>query len=385
MDPLTIASILSMVAAAVWSVWTWTADHEEERQLQRDQAAALYVNPYIMTIGQLQLRLRGMLDEDDLADARREHPGPHPVASPFAIETLYVLGSFFGWAGVNLRFGPYTRDRVVVDCYRQLIRIFDRREGFADAAFYFTFPEQVALSAAVMRRVGTRAAVESSHPGFPEFAHPEFATATLPEFENDFRSPESVRAEFYRTPAIRRIVDAIDGADRPERLAGRERLEALRPVLVTLTRHLQRKEGIVLAAPEATVDPKAAGADPAAGKTASKGTTIVNGAAATAGSPEIASEFGAEVLYRMKGRIRLRVPRLSRDPAYAVGLGTRIRKWEDVEAVNVDAPGASLDVRYRPTVGDGDFRQRVLEAIATDDSRAAGEGSTSRQRRRRSV
>src|SRR5262249_8124668 len=158
---------------------------------------------------------------------------------------------------------------------------------FPSLAFYFTLPEQVALSNAIMRRVATRVGVE--HSAGPEFTHPELAPVTLPEFQSDFRSPESIRAEFYRSPAIRRIIDAIDGAEHPEQLAGRERLEALRPMLARLSLHLQRTEGIVLAAPEATVDPKAFGELLSSAGPVSKGTPIVNGApAARTAAPESA-------------------------------------------------------------------------------------------------
>src|SRR5262245_47445153 len=223
MDPMTMISVLSMMAAAVWTVWTWTADHAEERQLQRDQAAALFVNPYIVAIGELNRRLRGLVDGDDLARARRDHPGPHDGASPFAIETLYVLGVFFGWSNANLRYGPYTRDKVALGCFAQIVRIFDNHDRFPDDAFRFSLPEQAAFGAAIMRRVATVAGTEG-HSALPEYLHPEFAPITLHEFENDFRSPDSKAAAFYRSPTIRRIVEAIDGTDRPDRLPGRERL-----------------------------------------------------------------------------------------------------------------------------------------------------------------
>jgi hypothetical protein len=256
MDPLTLASLMSALAAAFWTVWTWSADHKEQRQLERDQAAALYVNPYIMIIGELNKRLGGLLEGDDLAQARRDHPGPHQVASPFAVETLYVLGVYFGWGTANLRYGPYTRDPVVLGCLRDILRTFDRRVGRADEAFRLSVPELTAFGASIMRRVGA-VGPETPHSHGFMVTRPEFTPMPLHEFQVEFASPDGATAKLYRGPAIRRIVDAIDGADRPAQLKGRERLAALRPVLTRLAQHLQLKEGIVLTAPDTRPEPAA--------------------------------------------------------------------------------------------------------------------------------
>jgi len=48
MNPVTILSIFSAAVAAVWTAWTWREEHKDVRRLQRDQAAALYVNPLLM-------------------------------------------------------------------------------------------------------------------------------------------------------------------------------------------------------------------------------------------------------------------------------------------------------------------------------------------------
>jgi hypothetical protein len=378
MDPVTMISLLSMVAAAVWTVWTWTADHDEQRQLQRDQAAALYVNPYIVTIGELNRRLRGLLEGDDLARAKRDHPDPHDGASPFAVETLYVLGLYFGWSNANLRYGPYTRDRVALDCFRQIIQTFDRRDGFADDVFRFSIPEQGAFGSAVMRRVATVAGVEPSHRAFPEIMHPEFAPIPLHEFQADFRSADSKAASFYRSPTIRRIVEALDGADRGDRLPGRDRLALLPPLLTRLNQHLQLKERIMLAAHESSPAPEEITPRGASGASE-------NGS----GAPTAPSASAPEILFRMKGQMRLRVARL-RDEAFATELGSVIRGWQDVDEVTVNSSAASIDIRHHARGPNPELRARFVEAIATVSrgngvkaatSRARGTDSTPRSRR----
>ena len=39
MNPALILSVLSGLAAAVWSVWTWSEEQQTQRQLKRDQEA----------------------------------------------------------------------------------------------------------------------------------------------------------------------------------------------------------------------------------------------------------------------------------------------------------------------------------------------------------
>jgi hypothetical protein len=367
MDPVTMVSILSMMAAAVWTVWTWTADHQEQRQLHRDQAAALYVNPYILVIGELNRRVRELLEGDDLARAKQDRPGPHEMASPFAIETLYVLGLYFGWSNANLRYGPYTRDREVLDCFRHIVRVFASHEEFADDVFHFSLPEQASFGASMMRRVTSMVGVESGHHGAPEFSFPEFAAITLHEFQHELHSPDSKAADLYRSPTIRRILEAVDGADRPERLRGRDRLAMLPPLLTRLNRHLQRKERIELAAHEPRAEPAETDTEHASGAAG-------NGSGATT----TVSASVPEILYRTKGRMRLRVARLRDDETFAAGLGGLIRQWKDVDEVTVNPSAASIDIRHHANGRDADFRARFVEAIATASGRNNGQAAPSR-------
>jgi hypothetical protein len=48
MNPTLVVSVLSALAAAVWSVWTWREEQQKERQIKRDQESALFVNSFIL-------------------------------------------------------------------------------------------------------------------------------------------------------------------------------------------------------------------------------------------------------------------------------------------------------------------------------------------------
>jgi hypothetical protein len=90
-------SVLSALAAAVWSVWTWSAEQQKDRQIKRDQEAALYVNAFIVALEELQSLLYRILEEDELAFYQQEYPEQYACGSPAAIELLYHLSQYFGW------------------------------------------------------------------------------------------------------------------------------------------------------------------------------------------------------------------------------------------------------------------------------------------------
>jgi|SRR5690242_7427733 hypothetical protein len=110
MDPVTMLSIFSAVVVAVWTDWTWREEHKEVRHLQRDQAAALYVNPLLLSAHQMERQLSRLLDGRELILSERAHEDRHGSASGFAIEVLWTFAEFFAWGAINLRYGPYARD-----------------------------------------------------------------------------------------------------------------------------------------------------------------------------------------------------------------------------------------------------------------------------------
>ena len=60
MDPVSLLSIFSAAVAAVWTAWTWREQHKELRTLHRDQAAALYVNPFLLAGHQMERHQKGI-------------------------------------------------------------------------------------------------------------------------------------------------------------------------------------------------------------------------------------------------------------------------------------------------------------------------------------
>ena len=324
MDPATILSILSAVAAAMWTAWTWREEQKEVRQLQRDQAAAFYVNPLLLAAHQLERQLDRLLDGRRLILSNREDGNRDRSVSGAAIEALWTFAEFFAWATVNLRYGPYARDPVVIGLIVAISRTLDDRERFADSAFRFSAAEQESLGDAVLRRVGHT----SSQVGKSSAPLTEFAIVTAVDFERDFRDAQSTKAGLYGGQAVRRAVKAIDRAE----LGGRERLATVQQLLKRLLVHLERLEKF-------SISPERIVAD---------------------ASVDLAS---MRVLHRMKGRIRLGIAQVRTHRDFADRLAALIRTWNGVEDVSINVMAGSVTIRYRTTEPDDDFQAGIVAAI----------------------
>jgi len=336
MDPVTILSIFSAVVAAVWTAWTWREQQKAVRQVQRDQAAALYVNPLLLAGHQLQRRLGGLLDGRELALNKGAHGSQDGSVSTAAIETLWTFAQFFGWAAVNMRHGPYTRDPRVIELIVSISRTFDDRERFGDRAFRFSTAEQESLAQSALQRLGQT----TLHAGQSSSAVTEFGAVAAVDFERDFRDPQSTKAGLYGSRAVRNAIEVLDRAERAEQLEGRERLTAVQQLLRPLLDHLDRLEGFSVSSHEVRKAPV-------------KGIGVAT----------TANLAPPRILHRVRGRIRLGIPELRTNKDFADRLATLIRTWEDVEDVNINVTVGSIAIRYRPTERDDEFQAKILASI----------------------
>jgi hypothetical protein len=332
MDPVLFLSLLSTLAAAVWSVWTWREDQEKERKLQRDQESALFVNSFIQAMEEVQSRLYGILEGDDLAFYKKEYPDQYEFGTPFAIEILYRLSKYFGWGYYSYRYGPYTNDPVEIELVRKIGETLESRSQFSGDAFRFTYEERVALGAAVVRRTGEVIG-----------SIPVFESITLFQFQEEMSDNSSERTQLYQSRAVRRTLAAIDRADQAEALEGVERLAVLQNLLVDLISYLEDMEGF-------SVSP---------GK---RQRARLRGTAAEAPS---ALATDATVVHQTPGRIRIRVPRLKTDDTYAPRLQSLLESVDDVRSIRINVSAASVVIGFSPDLPGMEFARRLAKTIET--------------------
>ncbi|MGO9611505.1 MAG: HMA2 domain-containing protein [Dissulfurispiraceae bacterium] len=330
MNPTLILSVLSALAATVWSVWTWSEEQQKERQLKRDQAAALYVNSFMLAIAELQSRLYNILEQDELAFYKREYPEKYEFGSPAAIEILYRLSQYFGWGYYTYRFGPYTKDPRVIELSRKIGETFESRSKFSGDAFRFSFDERASLGQAVVRRVGEVTTIL-----------PVFQSIPLFQFEEEISDKQSKHARLYQSRAVRCTLAAIDRADQAEALEGIERLAVLENLLTDLLAYLESKEGFRVSLGEPV-------------------RAILRETHAQV-SP-LQSPI-ASILHQTRGRIRLRLPRLKTDKAYASALQSLLESVENVRSIRVSTGAASVIICYSPDIPEMEFARKALNAI----------------------
>jgi hypothetical protein len=329
MDPAQILAVLSGLAAAVWSVWTWSEDQKKGRQIKRDQEAALFVNAFMLATEELQSRLYGILEEDELAFYRKKYPGKYEFGSPAAIEILYRLSQYFGWAFLIYRYGPYTKDPRVIELTREIGRAWESRE-FPGDAFRFSVDERMSLGRVVVQRVGEVTAILPVYESIPLF-----------QLEEEIGDKLSNHAPLFQTLAVRNAIEAIDRADQADALEGHERLAVLQNLLVELLAYIEDAEGFRMSIGERK-------------KARWKGRyTREYSVPATL----------ARVLHQTRGRIRLGVPRLKTDESYANRLLSLLESLENITSVRLNISAASVVICYSPNIPDAEFARRAMKIV----------------------
>jgi len=206
---------------ALWALWTWSQDREQERQKERTRLAALYVNPFLSACEDLQSRIYHILERGGLHALRQRYPD-----GGYAAETLYLIARYFGWETVVHRYGPYTQDPVVTQLAEAVCRAFATSDaGLPVGPFNFYHPEQRALGKLVMHRMTGQYGVE-------------FDTISSYEFEARLASPPLSESE-----AVQQSLEALRTAPDDGDLPGRIRLARAQHHLVNLLRYLEGKEG----------------------------------------------------------------------------------------------------------------------------------------------
>ena len=330
MNPTLIFSVLSALAASVWSVWTWREEQQKERQIKRDQESALFVNSLILAAEELQMRLYSMLEGDELAFYKKEYPEKYDFGSPYAVEILYRFSQYFGWAQRNYRYGPYTNDPRVIELIRMIGETFENRSKFPGDAFRFTIDERVSLGGAVVRRIGDETALI-----------PTFESITLFDFQEEISNKSSKHTPLYQSRAIRSTLAAIDRADRPEALEGLERLAVLQNLLVDLLTYLEGVEGFRVSI--------------GARRRARLGGSYAQDLAATA--------TVATVLHQTRGRIRMGIPRLRWDEAYANRLQSLLETVDNVRSIRISVSTASVVINFSPEIPELEFARKLEKTI----------------------
>lgn len=317
-----ILSVLSATGAAIWTVWTWSERQEEEKTQKRNQIAALYINPFLFAAHELQVRLDDILNQQELEFFKQEYPDADEIGSPEALELLYVLVKFFGWYWYVYRYGPYTKDKKVIELIAKIIRNFANRKDFAGDAFYFSFSEQRSLGQTFVKVFGRADSI-----------YPEFEAIPLYEFATELRDNIQKDRPLYQN--VIKTIQVIDRAEGIEQLEGRDRLIVIHNDLIDLLDYLESQEGF-------SISPKVRQKIQPLG-------IIPN---------------DTEIIHATMGRLRLRIPRLRQDQSYAERLRQRLQSLSEVQEVRLNLDAASVAVSYEPTVSETAFQQRLFETIA---------------------
>jgi len=336
MEPVQIGlmvSILSGVCTAFWTVLTWNQKQEKDEEIRRNKNAALYVNPFLLAAEDLQVRLYNFLTGKKIKTLDME---AYAGFSADALEILYVIIIYFGWSFVIYRYGPYTRDKKVIELVRTISEVFAEADDYtADDAFYFSLPEQRSLGLTFVRPVNPVNLLQQ-----PDSLFSTYEATSLFEFEEEIKSQRSEHSALYTN--IRDALHLIDDFEAIEDLEGYNRLVIIQNSLVDLLKYLESKEGFSVSVKERRK------AMPLKG-------TMIKTLGQT--SPRF------EVVHHVDGRIRLRISDLKRDPSYADQIKILAHSFHEVIEVRVNLPIASVTIEYDPVISKPIFEQQITMAL----------------------
>jgi len=217
----------------------------------------------------------------------------------------------------------------VIGLIRRIQETFESRSHFPGDAFRFGIDERNSLGDAVVRRVGEVTAVL-----------PVFESIPLFQFEEEIRDKQNKHAPLYQSKAVRCTLAAIDRADKAEALEEHERLAVLQNLLVDLLACLENKEGFRVSI-------------------GGLGKARLRGAYAG-----FTSESNiARIVHQTPGRIRLIVPRLKKDEAFAKILQSLLESIENVRSTRISIGAASVIITFRADIPEAEFADTVVKTI----------------------
>ncbi|KGF72407.1 hypothetical protein DO97_08405 [Neosynechococcus sphagnicola sy1] len=330
-----LLSIISGVCTAFWTVLIWREKEQKEEERERDKNAALYVNPFILAAEELQSSLYRYLSGKQTKTLENKDSECYAGFSSEALEILYVIVIYFGWSLIIYRYGPYTRDKRVIELARKISETFANSDEFSsEEAFYFSFSEQRALGLRFVEGLSPTSFIEESKSIFTGFE-----SVSLYHFEEEIKSSRNQLSAFYIN--IRDALHSIDNYNVIEDLIERRRLVLIQNFLVDLLNYLEEKEGFSVSI-----------------KARQKSEVYVKRLLNSR-----KSEDDYRIMHHTPGRIRLWISNLYHRESYAMQLQSLLESLANVEAVKMNLPAASIIIKYNPVIPKSKFEQQIVEVI----------------------
>ncbi len=342
MEPINITLLLSIgsaLATAIWTVWTWSEQHDEmmihEREKlkhEQDLIAAEYLNPYLLTAEMLHTRLDEILYGEALKLSKSSNAVRYEIASPAAFETLYIFAAYFFWQYCILRYGPYVKDNKAVTLLVKLSRILSSSQ-YPGEAFRFSVAEQIALGMLNVHNIHLQSQEAVLLQPTDAFLSSLY-NLPLYTFINKISQELGKASPLSQSQAVHRMLTALDQAQNVEELEGRERLIDFQRQLTSIIEYLETQEDIALvraSRPEANIS----------------------------GSPNQI----LNVVHKIDGRIRLRISKLYDNQIYAEQLQQSISSLTYVWSVNVNLSAACITINYDANVSTAKLEYDVMVAL----------------------
>ncbi len=352
MEPTTLITlsltVLSTVGTAIWTIWTWREHHDEELKHEqeklnheKDVIAAEYINPFLFSAAVLRTHLYKILHEDGLRSDQSANSESHEIASPSAFETLYLFSAYFFWEYCFLRYGPYVKDSKALTLFTGVSRILSS-SLYPGSAFRFSHSEQLSLGLFNVHTLQPDGGMLSPQ---LEANLANLRNLSLYEFIEKITQEMEKPSPIAQSQAIQTTLKAMEKVERAENLEGYERLLDVEKQLIDVIGYFKAEQNF-----SSNIQLRQ--------DSSSEIDNVIWMMSAT---------HKPEIVHRVPGRIRLRIPRLHNNEFYAERLQAAIASLPRIGSVKLNLASSSVVITCDPELSMVDVEREVLSAIAALD------------------
>ena len=295
----------------------------------RPNRRSRYITPFLLATEELQSLLYSILAEGEIEFVRSEISGEDDNGEEItyyeALEVVYVIIKYFGWSWYLYRYSSYTQDKTAIELTRNISETFADRQILGQDAFRFTFTKQRSLGQMFVRRLS-----DTNSP------YPEFKATPLFQFLQEIVESKNNNEPLYQ--GIARTVKAICRSTSVNDLEGYRRLIQVQNQLVDLLNYIESQEGFSVSSKKRR-------------KTRLIRDSILVEEDSTLNPITVSpAAHDLQVVHKIKGRMRVKIPQLLLDPSYARDLETHLPTITGVDSIHINQQAASLTIYYNQQI-----------------------------------
>jgi len=327
--------LVSTIATAVWIVFTWAQQQEQQRDAEISRITAECIHPHIIALIDLQNSLYSILVDDKLNYFRKtiSHVGENKDEITYSegLEIIYVIVKYFGLSGSIYQYGTYTNDSIALMHTLSISKAFANWQDFGNDPFYFSYAEQLSLGKICVNLSKNK-----------EYS-PSYNVIPINEFENHLAESSNINNHLFLKVNV--AIELIRATNSTVDLKGKKRLIQVHNHLVDLINHIETKEKLSLHVEKIK-------------KIKLIGNKIIT-------CTDDNSKDYPQVIHSIPGRLRIKVPQLAiKNKSHDELLASKIKSINGVESISINTEALSIVINYDYQAAEKEFVNTIFTNIS---------------------